>query len=323
MLSPILRVGRGFPSALILAVALSVLIPAASPAQFTEEGPNTGGVLILHHNPYIEFTFGQDFSGYSELYGCEDALSQVTVDAQNTRLAVFFVLAAFDDFASPSLKGISFGIDYDLSSTPLAAHAPCGWPGSIFELPSDTWPGPGSGTAISYYPDPLTSRLVEIYWFAAYVYPWSANATFRVTDHPDRKNEDMIDDQVPPRPNDFEDYGKLGFGREGYNPCATEGDAIGACCNRIGECIIQTETGCGLFAGYTFLGPGTSCNPNPCEPGLGACCFRTECRLLQWDDCLEGRGVFMGEGVSCEPTPCAFGQVESTWGGVKTIYRDY
>lgn len=316
------RARRALPAGFALAILFGVFAGGPAAAQFDEEGPNTGAVLILHHNPYIEFTFGQDYSGYSEIYDCESALTQVTVDEQDTRLAVFFLLAAFDDFASPNLKALTFGIDYDLASTPLAAQAPCGWPGSIFELYTDSWPLPGSGTAISYT-EAVTSRLVEIYWFAAYVYSWSSGSRFKVTDHPQRELDDMVDTSVPPKVNQFEDYGRLGFGTEGYNPCATEGEAIGACCSRIGDCIIQTQTGCGLFAGYTFMGGGTTCNPNPCEPGLGACCFRTDCRLLQWDECREGNGVFMGEGVSCEPTPCAFGQVESSWGGVKTIYRGY
>jgi hypothetical protein len=85
-------------------------------------------------------------------------------------------------------------------------------------------------------------------------------------------------------------------------------------------CILQTEAGCQTHSGYNYLGDNTFCSPNPCSPGVAACCIRTECRLLLWDECQDARGLFMF-GAGCNPTPCDFARVETTWGALKSTYR--
>jgi hypothetical protein len=256
------------------------------------------------------------------LSDCKSASTQVSVpDGQPV---VFFLFAAFDNFASPQIKACSFGIEY---SSPLVAPINSGGlQDPAITLPDVEWPLSGSGTALSWL-YPLTRQINEIYWFAAYSY--SGN-WLKVTGHP-RLGGEFVDDSHPPVSDWVADvrtggyysgeyFGMIGFNREGNNPCNPD-EATGACCSRAGQCIVQTRAGCGLFAGYTYLGDDTPCRPNPCEPGIGACCIDGECFLMQWDACI-GTGTWVGEGVGCDPSPCGFGSSESTWGVLKTKFDD-
>ncbi|MCA9772589.1 MAG: hypothetical protein KC466_09300 [Myxococcales bacterium] len=78
--------------------------------------------------------------------------------------------------------------------------------------------------------------------------------------------------------------------------------AKGACCLTTGVCTPQQATAC--QGNLTYLGDGTSCNPNPCpQPNKVACCFTEtgECTLR--GGCLDGE-TSLGEGSVCEPNSC-------------------
>jgi hypothetical protein len=296
----------------VLVIALTLLL-AASPAA---AGPNAGGYLILHCNETLQYSGGnEDFNGYADLYDAKDAVTQVSGDGQGV---VYFVLAAFDDFAMPRVKGLSFGIELSSPSIEPVIYGHSGSDAEITEIHTDTWPSSGSGTGITWT-DPLTRRVNEIYWFGGYAY---AGQTVKLVPHPSFTPTVFVDDSNPREEDEIRGYGMLGFGVKGYNPLSGE-VATGACCSGSGRCILQTETGCQTHPGYNFLGDNTFCSPNPCTPGVGACCIRAECRMLQWDECLDVRGLFQGEGLGCEPTPCDFTRVETTWGTLKSTYRGY
>jgi len=97
----------------------------------------------------------------------------------------------------------------------------------------------------------------------------------------------------------------------------------GACCF-IGVCSMMFEANCTLVGGE-FMGPGTTCNPNPCP---GVCCIRMQtaphgCELLSLDDCLAAGGFWHPELQSCDPNPCeGYTPTERlTWGRIKSLYR--
>lgn len=275
-------------------------------------GANEGGMLILHANPSLVFTTGFDYTGYSELYNCEDAVTRIdNIDGEVLEI-VYFVIAAFDGFAWPRIRAVSFGIRH---SSPLVE--PFAWgtrAQGYFDYPG--WPADGTGIAI-IWGEPLTSQINEVCWFACYSY--AGNVT-EIANHPSQGWPAFGDDSVPAVIDPVERLGKLGFGRDGFNPCG--GSMVtGACCTPEGRCIVQTRSTCEAF-GYTYHGDNTVCWPNPCVPGEGACCLGIHCRLLKWNECLDAGGVFMGEGVSCIPSPCEFSQVETSWSRLKTIYRD-
>jgi hypothetical protein len=303
--------------------ARTLLVPIVSTAAFilalflttrparAEEGPNKGGVLILHCNPSLQFTADGDFSGYAELYDAKNAVTQVAGDGEGV---VYFVLAAFDDFAMPRLKTLSFGLQLTSSTVQPTRWGPTIDPAT--EIPVGPWPSSGSGVGLTWLQaDTFTRRLNEIYWFCGYAY---AGQTVKLVKCPGQPGI-MGDDDFPAHEDEIKGYGMLGFGVAGYNPLV-EPTANGACCSASGRCILQTESGCKSMSGYTYSGDLTYCSPNPCTPGVGACCIRAECRMLPWDECTSANGVFF-YGSSCNPTPCDFTRVGTTWGVLKSTYR--
>lgn len=81
----------------------------------------------------------------------------------------------------------------------------------------------------------------------------------------------------------------------------------GACCALSGCVADQTADECyalpGIFDGHgVFLGPGTTCDGDPCT-AYGACCVGETCTTTTEADCA---GVYQGDGTTCDPdNPCA------------------
>ncbi len=289
-------------------VILIALSTVSSPA---EAGVNEGGMLILHANPSLVFTAGMDYMGYSELYDCENAITRVDGVEGEIEEIVYFVIAAFDSFTWPRVRATSFGIRH---TSPLVE--PFAWGTNAMgyvEYPG--WPASETGIAVIWR-EAQTSQMLEVCWFASYAYP--GNVT-EIIEHPSQGWPVVGDDSLPMVTDRVEWLGKLGFGRDGHNPCGGH-TVTGACCTPQGRCIVQTRSTCEAF-GYVYHGDNTACWPNPCVPGEGACCLGLDCRLLKWDECLDAGGVFMGEGISCIPSPCEFSQIETSWSRLKTIYR--
>jgi hypothetical protein len=76
---------------------------------------------------------------------------------------------------------------------------------------------------------------------------------------------------------------------------------LGACCFDFGLCVDLYEPECFEQEG-SFLGEGTSCNPNPCP---GACCFPDHsCEVLTEGECSDQGGVCWRGTMTCNPNPC-------------------
>lgn len=301
-----------------VSLALSAVVAALLPllgSGAALAGPNSGGVLILHANVSLPFTLDTNWSGWSELRNCKDAVTQVPGDGKGV---IFYVLAAWP-FGAPRMKAVCFGIKY---SSNLVAPAACGAcidpAANDWELQQSGWPANGTGTAIEWN-EPLTRSIDEVYWFACYAYDGN---TFQLTPHPDPGlGGQFADDSLPlSERDDIESYGMLGFGsRSGFNPCGGD-EATGGCCLAEGQCVLRTRGGCQGMIGTTYLGDNTTCYPNPCTPGIGACCFGPRCQLMDWNDCTSNGGSFeLGSG--CDPTPCIFSSVDGNWGQIKQYYR--
>lgn len=308
--------------ALLLAAVVAIVAGSAGRAS---AGTNYGAKLILHYNPNLLYTFdgSQSWDGYSDLWDCKDAGTQVSVE--DGSLVIFYLLAAFDNFASPEIKAMNFGISYSSPLVAPVAYGPCG--GDTFEVSDDNWPASGTGTAMSWTYYPLTRQINEVYWFASYAY---SGQWFKVTtgardgagirDNADQPEVDYVANTTETNYYNAEYFGMIGFGRRGNNPCNPD-EGTGACCSRVGACIIQTRSGCAARAGYTYTEDDQACNPNPCQPGSGACCIDGECRVMLWDECIQA-GTWIAEGVGCDPSPCTFGTSDSSWGVVKTRFID-
>ena len=190
--------------------AAFVLAPALATA-----GPNAGGALVLHVNESIVYSDGVDYCGQSGLNTCQEARVTMPVDSESA--VVCFVVGAFASGSSPRVKAVAFGIDYDVNRLALTDQGPCGG----FELPTADWPRPGEGTAL-VLDSASEAPLVEVYWFAAYVSDAGEPTSLEVVPHPIQGGQ-FADDSVPAVIDPIEDYGRLGFGEDGYLPCPGSG----------------------------------------------------------------------------------------------------
>lgn len=175
-------------------------------------GPHEGGTVILHANPSIAYSSDSgDYCGQSMIDECADAVTSVPADPATT--TVFFALAAFPEGSSPELVDVTFGIDYDPARFVLLATGHC----ADLEGNTSDWPLPGSGTAVVWN-TPQHELLLEMRWFAGYAVSGELASTFELSVHPTEGGFFGGDGPASPL-DEIADYGKLGFGMDGYLPC--------------------------------------------------------------------------------------------------------
>jgi hypothetical protein len=147
---------------LVLALSLVFLLMTGSYA-----GPNEGVVLTAHGNvdgldpgdhPCIVFPIPPT---------CEETDPNAAPDSEGVEW--YIILAAGTDELAFNM--ITFGIGlYDPYACYLVSWGPCFPELGGLEIPSGGWPGPGTGTSVSWSPNCLTGELVPVYYFAFYVY---------------------------------------------------------------------------------------------------------------------------------------------------------
>lgn len=191
---------------LLLPLAFALVAPGTS-----RSGPNAGGVVIFHALPDVDFSSGEDWCDQLDLENCPEAI----VSDEGDGVATFFILAAFPVGGSPRLAGTTFGIHYSADDIEVLDWGVCG----DFHLPTNDWPGPGSGTAVTWS-EAQTDYIVEIHWLAAQSVSGNP-ANIAVGDHPSRGGGAYFaDDDVPSNIDNAVDLGKFGFGGDGgYLPC--------------------------------------------------------------------------------------------------------
>ncbi|MCK4304696.1 MAG: hypothetical protein KAY24_10705 [Candidatus Eisenbacteria sp.] len=231
-----------------------------------QAGPHERGVLFAHINPDLEYTTSfMDYRGKSDLRSCEDAITDGLVDPE--RAQIWYVMASFARSPGPiELAGIQFGFEaFDCSAIDIYEYGPCNGDEGL-ELSSSGWPGPEEGTSLvwggrgsSRFP---TTEVVEIYWFASYVY---GRVSIELGENPDFGayfGAPFHTENYPPEKDEIEEFGIIGFGESGYNPCRPSG-ALGACCVS-DMCRLTTREDCEWLGGI-YQGDNTKCFPSPCE----------------------------------------------------------
>ncbi|MBU1702325.1 MAG: S8 family serine peptidase, partial [Candidatus Eisenbacteria bacterium] len=163
------------------------------------------------------------------------------------------VIAAFPDDVSDRLNTITFGLgQYDPEDLAMGSWGPCDIIGSPLEVATANWPDPGEGTAVSWAPDCLGGELVPVYWFLTYAY---SNETIPLTEHPTHGGT-FVDCSASPLSDEITDYGVMGFGVVGSNPCpggldggedGGEGDNPPTEAFTIFPEVIDTMVGCWSF----------------------------------------------------------------------------
>jgi hypothetical protein len=305
---------------LVLAMAVLALTATVAFA-----GPNANNSLTVHGNVDGLPTTGDPCTDIPIPQLCEDTqpVAQPNVDG----VEWFVVLAAG---ANPlAFNTVTFGVGtYDSGACYIGLYGPCSADLNPLEIPSGGWPGPNSGTSVSWSPNCLTGMLVPIYYFGVYAY---APGTIPLGDEYPGQTAAFVSCDSPPEEDAIERFGSFGCGGgQGVRECPTGPPPTGACC--IGpDCFMLTEEDC-LGQGGEFI--GGPCDPNPCEPppADGACCIDTNgdgnnetCIITSADDCAARDGDYQGDGTVCADDTCPpdppIATQQSTWGQIKSIYR--
>ena len=264
---------RCLAGVLLGSLAMILLCLTAGQPVRAQDGPHADAYMVPHIALNIEYSTSiSDYAGLSNVRGCEDiAVSAPVPDQENLVPVIWYVLALFEDSPGPvDVCGLAFGLDnYDSASFEIFKWGSC-FPTDHLELFTSGWPGPNEGVAVvnSEVGGRLARDLVvELYWFVSYVY---AEVEVGIGDHPNSiavpGGVEIGDCTVPSTIDAVEEYnrGRMGFGREGRNPCVSL-PATGACCVAE-ECVILSLPDCDS-AGGSYIGDNTTCFPiNPCEP---------------------------------------------------------
>lgn len=267
------------------------LVASFSPLPATA-GQCAGGALLFHANPALSYTSDVgNYTGLSALPGCAEIVARTDRDDP----VVIHLLAVFAPDSHPCLGAVSFAIDYDPNALTLVDSGHCG----TLEISEDGWPAPGFGSSLSL-PGEETRPVTEIYWFAAYA---STPTLLRVT-RSRIHGAQFADCATPANVDDVELLGAFGFHQDGFVPCPTLVQPVGACCARGERCWMTSEGACTRYGG-SFHGEGSTCDPSPCEP-IGACCVPRDglCTIDSESYCVQRGGTFLGDGASCQPDPC-------------------
>lgn len=253
----------------------------------TLAGPNEGLTLTPLGGVNVDETSGDPCVDiFDPGLSCED----VDPNAQPDGLGVewYLVLAAG---ASPlAFNTITFGIgDFDPYACYIGAYGPCFGEFGPLQIPSAGWPGPMSGTSVSWAPNCLTGMLVPVYWFGFYVY--YGGGPVPLGDFYPGQTAAVVSCDSPPEEDPIVAFGVMGCGNDpGVQACP--GETVGACCvdmdqDGIPETCIPSvsEVECFEVLGGSLWFPETPCGPEnePCPP----------------------------------PTPVQ----ETTWGKIKGMYR--
>ncbi len=318
------RVGvwRFLACATLALMSMSVFVGSAL------AGPNAGGVLVVHD-------IGVTASG------CPTGVPAPTCETVDTRiddyatLACWRVYAAFPEGSSPRLKGLAWGVTMDDSVHVTWGQLPD--PVMDFEITDGGWPHTSGCSIGQSFGTTQTDAVICCYWFAGYA---SSPGMWNTGPHPVQTSV-FVDDGTPQATDPIADYGRLGFGLDGYTPCGVVNGiacclpngscqillpaacaagggtshgavpctpdlcpALGACCHADGTCSISFPAACAA-AGGAWQGASTTCTPNPCPQPQGICCYDDgTCAELGQLPCLQSGGDWTGSIASCEPNPC-------------------
>jgi hypothetical protein len=188
---------------------------------------------------------------------------------------------------------ITFGVgDYDPYACYVAGFGPCFPELDPLEIPSGAdWPGPFTGTSVSWAPNCLCGDLVPVYYFGFYIYYGGGSVPFG--DFFPGQTASAVSCDSPPEEDVIEGFGAMGCGDDpGHQECPSVGPILGACCVDMDQdgidetCIPDTEEiECFEILGGSLWFPDTPCGPNN------------------------------------EPCPQPVPVQETTWGQIKSIYR--
>lgn len=148
---------------LIIFFVLAVMSPQPSFG-----GPNEGIVLNVHGNIDGVSTGGTPCRAIELPFDCDDLSATATPDENGV---LWFLVVASSSGYDTNINTVTFGLgSYDSGACYIASYGPCHPELNPLEIPSDGWPGPNSGTSVTWAPDCLTESLEAVYFFGVYAY---------------------------------------------------------------------------------------------------------------------------------------------------------
>jgi len=288
-------------------VLLTLALLGLAASAWADVNNLSDGVFFAHAQDALVYSSDPPASGWcSEYIPITDRLQVDTTLPYDGEAHFWFVLAAWS-LEGKIWAGTEFGLgSYNVAAYGIAEAGVCA-PAGFLEIPTPGWPGPNEGTAFVTTGTPWNGNFVPVYYFAGYTYPGGGLTTDIPIDvDPPTGFCGMSNTQNPPisymvHP----DYrGVMGAGTAPVIPEWPPVPIEGACCmpEPLGACQVMFEADCAA-AGGAWQGPGTVCDPNPCEQP-GACCIGGICDVMMQANCELVQGQFQGQGTTCEPNPC-------------------
>ena len=186
-------------------------------------------------------------------------------------------------------------------------HPEAGAAGTAYGITSGDFPHTWGTNCHLFFDPPLTGHVVPICYIAGAPAPngttsidldpvWFKDAAGNQTFH--------VDDPDCPRATGF----WLIPGGGGCNPSLGDDPYMHVCCFFSGHCEISNEEDCALSGGEWYP-EWDSCDPNPCETPVRACCTGPEqqwvCTEVTEEECNAGGGQWFASYEFCDPDPCA------------------
>ena len=261
--------GRRTPAGLEAAMkrvvfALAILMLVWSPAMAAR---NARGKMVVHTDDQVSFSGGWNYCTNNPLTGDVCETLNPTSGKQVGESTVIWVVGAFCPTSSPGVTAFQFGVYGNIPPDSYDAWAPCG-PGTL-EIPDETWPASGTGTAVAFGQPVYPQFVFKMYWFATTAIAGGNLSTGAYPHGP--MVAQFADDSNPPQTDNVFQFGTLRWAPEaGHNDCIC-GEA-GACCFPDGHCEEMSHDDC-EYEGGTYHGDLVLCNMIECPPPIGACCL--------------------------------------------------
>jgi hypothetical protein len=258
----------------MLVTSAVVLISSAALA-----GPNARVTLTPHGNVDCLETGGDICSTIQLPATCEELNPDACPDPSGVEWYLIVAVAP-PGVEELAFTTITFGLgDYIDSACYVARFGPCFQELGPVQIPSAGWPGPNSGTSVTWAPECLTGGLVPVYYFGFYVY--YGGGTVPLGDFYPGQTAAVASCDAPfPVDDPIEDpdgdgfFGILGCGEaSGKRECPLPRMDVGVCCvDTDGDGVLETcahgvsEDECFHVLDGTMWFPGELCGPDnePC-----------------------------------------------------------
>ncbi|MFH1143487.1 MAG: right-handed parallel beta-helix repeat-containing protein, partial [Candidatus Eisenbacteria bacterium] len=271
-------------------------------AGFDAASDLSGGVLLVHHPPGLQYTADTPSGGWGRYYRDHHAIDDCTdqnarIDDTGTTELVWYVLGAWAE--TKTCCGVEFGFgNYPAGLFEFVACG-SGFPEVLTETPTAGWPGPGEGvTVMAGELAPLRGNYVPLYWFAGYNDD-AQTGVIPLAPHPTTMRAGTFGCDPGRSFHAAVSLGGMGLRTDGITCCPPVLPGQGACC-RAGECTITLESECDGLGGVWYA-TEYSCLPNPCP---AACCTGEACDFVTQAACAGLGGTWYEDEGTCAPNPC-------------------